>query len=338
MKHALLVSLLVGCATSPAADVPDPGEEPGGPGGSPTQPRPVWDGTYQIVSRVDITVEAVLPEQAEQVVSTLRALSTNPAHALITVADEAGVPAVAELLDLLPGPLQDRLEGWINDEIAKVQIGGMPITAYAGQIAGLADTALSQFAVDGELTLQGATARHRLTALDLTPAGIAVRVPIDGLAGDLLTQDTTAAITSAGALTLGDQRFGVNYGEYAWQAIDAVSTLQFGRSVRDALGAAVNCPNLAHNIAGKCVLGVCVGHEALVTSVCEGGLDAIVDFAHNRMADLRLDLLHLASGHAMLVDVTGDRIADHIIAGAWEAELNFGQGLRHTPATFTATR
>ena len=338
MKHALLVSLLVGCATSPAADVPDPGEEPGGPGGSPTQPRPVWDGTYQIVSRVDITVEAVLPEQAEQVVSTLRALSTNPAHALLTAADDAGVPAVAELLDVLPGPLQDRLEGWINDEIAKVQIGGMPITAYAGQIAGLADTALSQFAVDGELTLQGATARHRLTALDLTPAGIAVRVPIDGLAGDLLTQDTTAAITSAGALTLGDQRYSVHYGEYAWQAIDAVSTLQFGRSVRDALGAAVNCPNLAHNIAGKCVLGVCVGHEALVTSVCEGGLDAIVDFAHNRMADLRLDLLHLASGHAMLVDVTGDCIADHIIAGAWEAELNFGQGLRHTPATFTATR
>ena len=334
MKHALLVGLLVGCAASPA-DVVEPGNDPGR---DPTQPRPVWDGTYQIVSRVDITVEAVLPEQAEEIASTLRALSTNPAHALITIADEAGVPAVAELLDVLPGPLQDRLEGWINDEIAKAQIGGMPITAYAGQIAGLADTALRQFAVDGELTLQGQAARHRLTALDLTPAGLAVRVPTDGLAGDVLTQDTTAAVTSAGALTLGDQRFGLNYGEYAWQAIDAASTLQFGRSVRDALGAAVNCPNLAHNIAGKCVLGVCVGHEVLLTSVCEGGLDAIVDYAHDRMAELRLDLLHLASGHAMLVDVTGDRIADRILAGAWEAELNLGQGLRHTPATFTATR
>src|ERR1044071_8045583 len=216
MKHALLVCLLVGCGPSPGAD---PGDDTGGDG----TPKPVGDGTYQIVSRVDITVEAVLPEQAEEIASTLRALSTNPAHALITIADEAGVPAVAELLDVLPGPLQDRLEGWINDEIAKAQIGGMPITAYAGQIAGLADTALRQFAVDGELTLQGQAARHRLTALDLTPAGLAVRVPTDGLAGDVLTQDTTAAVTSAGALTLGDQRFGLNYGEYAWQAIDATS-------------------------------------------------------------------------------------------------------------------
>ena len=330
MKHALLVCLLVGCGTSPGAD---PGDDTRGDG-----THPVWDGTYQIVSRVDITVEVVLPEQAEEIASTLRALSTNPAHALITVADEAGVPAVAELFDALPGPIQDRLEDWINDEIAKVRIAGMPIPAYAGQIAGLADTALTRFAVDSELALQGTVARHRLTALDLTPTGIDVRVPIGGLVGDLLTQDTAAAVTAAGVLTLGDQRFGVNYGEYAWQAIDAVSLLQFGHSVRDALGTAVNCPNLAHNIAGKCALGVCVGHEALLTSLCEDGLDAIVDLAHDRMADLRIDLLHLASGQAALVDATGDRVADRIIAGTWQAELDLGQGLRHTPATFTGTR
>jgi hypothetical protein len=111
-----------------------------------------------------------------------------------------------------------------------------------------------------------------------------------------------------------------------------------GRGVRDALGAAVNCPNLAPSIADKCVLGVCVGHEALLTSLCEGGLDAIVDFAHDRMADLRLELLHLASGRAVLVDASGDRVADRITAGAWQAELDLGQGLRHTPATFTGAR
>jgi hypothetical protein len=342
MKRSLLVCLIAGCGVAPGSpgDVTDgTGDGSGSGSGSGTMvPKPVWDGTYQLVSRVDVTVEHVLPAQAEEVVSTLRALSTNPAHALITIADEAGVPAVGELFGLIPGPIQDRLEGWINDEIAKVRVGGVPVTEFAGRIASLADTALTQFAVDGELTLQGVSARHRLTALDLMPAGLAVRVPITGLAGDVLTQDTTAAITSAGALTLGEQHFGLNYGEYAWQGVDAASVVLFGAGVRDALGAAVNCPNVAHSVAGRCVLGVCVGHEDLLTRICEGGLDAIVDLAHDRMAELRFEVLHLANGAAMLVDVDGDRVADQITGGTWQAELDLGQGLRHAPATFAGTR
>jgi hypothetical protein len=335
MKPALVFCLLAACGTSA---VPDGSAGTEDEIGTPENPSLAKTGPYQVVNRIDFTIEAVLPAQAELVVSTLRALSTNPARALVTVADEAGVPAVATLYGLIPGPIKDRLEGWINDEINKVQIGGKPITDYAGQLAGLADFALTRFSVESELTIHDDSATHRLTALDLMPTGLPIRLAISGLAGDILTQEPSLVVGAAGALSFGDQHFGLNYGEYAWQAIEAVSVSLFGTGVRDTLGRAVNCPNLAANVANRCFLAVCVGHEALLTSICEGGLDAIVDLAHNRLADLRLDALHLASGTATLVDADGDGVGDRIESGVWNAELNIGLGLRHTPATFTGTR
>jgi hypothetical protein len=331
MKRLLALGLIAGCGVVSSGT----GDEPIG---TPENPVPARTGPYQLVNRVDFTVEAVLPAQAELVVSTLRALSTNPAHALITIADQAGVPAVGVLYSLIPGVIKDRLEGWINDEIAKVKINGKPITEYAGQVAALADTALTHFAVDSELTVHGETATHRITGLDLSPAGLAVKLPISGLAGDLLTQEPDLVIADAGALMLGDQHFGLNYGEYAWQGVEAASRALFGDGVRASLGHAINCPTIARNVAGKCVLNVCVGHEAELTSICEGGLDAIVNFAHDRMAAMRLEALHLAAGQATLVDDDGDGVGDRITGGAWQAELNLGLGLRHTPATFTGTR
>ncbi|HEX7843332.1 MAG TPA: hypothetical protein VF469_37930 [Kofleriaceae bacterium] len=342
MKHALVLCLISGCgALAPGSnDGPDPvdpdGSGPGAPG--PAEQRLVAAGVYQVVSRVDLTVEAVLPEQAEQAVSTLRALSDNPARALLATADEAGVPAIAELYGALPGPVADQLEGWINDEIARVQIDGMPVSSYAGQIAALADTTLTHFALDSELTITAGSASHRLTALDLSPTGVPVTLPIGGLAGELLTQDTTAALGGRGALTLGEQHFGLDYGAYVWEGIEAASRARFGGGIREVLGAVIGCPRLARNVAGHCVLGVCVGHEAELTEICEGGLDATCDLAHDRIADFRIEVLHLAGGAAVLVDDDRDGIADRMTGGTWQAELDLGQGLRHAPATFTAAR
>ena len=333
MKRLLALCLIAGCGVSVSGS-----GDTDGPVGTPEDPVPATTGPYQIVNRVDFTVESVLPAQAELVVSTLRALSTNPAHALITIADQAGVPAVGVLYGLIPGVIKDRLEGWINDEIAKVKINGTPITEYAGQIAALADTALTHFAVDSELMIHGETATHRITALDLSPTGLDVTLPIGGLAGDLLTQEPDVFVAQAGSVMLGEQHFGLNYGEYAWQGLEAASRAVFGDGVRASLGHAINCPNLAHNIAGKCVLAVCVGHQPELTSICEGGLDAIVRFAHDRMAAMRLEALHLASGQATLVDDDGDGVGDRITGGTWQAELNLGLSLRHTPASFTGGR
>jgi hypothetical protein len=249
------------------------------------------------------------------------------------------VVAVTILRAALPDYLEDKLEGWINNEITKLKIAGKPITEYAGEIAMLAEIALTQFAVDSELAIDGTgAATHRLTGLDLRPAGIDFRLPIGGLAGDLLTQTPDLSVAERGALALGDQHFGLQYGEYAWQGIEAASNLAFGGGVRATLGNVIDCAAIAHTVATKCVLGVCVGHETELREICTGGLDAVVDFAHDKLAAMRLDVLHFAQGSARLVDDDGDGVGDRIADGVWQAELNLGLGLRHAPATFTGTR
>ena len=112
----------------------------------------------------------------------------------------------------------------------------------------------------------------------------------------------------------------------------------FGGGIRATLGKAVNCTAIASAVADKCVLGACVGHETELRSICNGGLDALVDFTHDKFAALRLEVLHFASGNARLVDDDSDGYGDRIVDGVWQAELNIGLGLRHAPATFEGTR
>ena len=338
MKRLLAISLLAACGTS-GTGTEDPTMGGSDPVGTQQDPVPAKTGPYAMVNSIDFTVEAILPNQIEAVVASLREMSTNPAHALVDLAGQAGVPAVGTLYGLLPGVLTDKIEGWINGEIAKIKIGGHPVTDYCGQIAGLADTALSHFAVDSSLAINDdGTATHIITALDLTPSGLDFKLPIGGLAADILTQHPSLAVGAGGALALGDQRFGLEYGEYAWQGMNAISTQLFGHDIRTTLGNAINCPSIGQTIANKCVLGVCVGHADLVTSICEGGLDAAVNAVHDKLDSYQITALHFAAGSATLVDDDGDGVGDRIAGGAWEAEMNLGLGLRHTPATFTGTR
>jgi hypothetical protein len=240
MKSIVALALLGACSTSPTGG--DPSGTTGDDVGTQTDPVPAKTGPYAIVNNVDFTVEAILPDQIELVVATLREMSTNPAHAIVDLATQAGVPAVGTLYGLLPGVLTDKIEGWINGEIAKVKIGGHPVTDYCGKIAGLADTALSHFAVDSSLTLaDDGSVTHTITALDLTPSGLNFKLPIGGLAADILTQHPTLDVGAAGAITLGDQRFGLEYGEYAWQGMNAISTSVFGADIRTSLGNAIDC-------------------------------------------------------------------------------------------------
>ena len=307
-------------------------------GGSTENPVPYKAGPYQVQTSVDFTIEAVLPPQIETAVQLLRLFSTNPARAIFDLAEMKGVPAVGVIRDVLPSSLESKLEGWINDEIAKLEINGKPITAYAGEIAALAEIALSEFAIESELAIEGTTTRHTLTALDLRPTGIDFRLPIGGLAGDILTQTPSLAISEGGAIDFSAQHFGLNYGEYAWQGLEYASTQLFGGDIRTTLGKAINCAGLAKTIADKCALGVCVGHETELKAVCNGGLDALVDFSHDRLAAMRLEVFHLASGTARLVDDDGDGYGDRIVDGVWQSEMNLGLGLRKAPSTFVGAR
>ena len=326
------IALCAACGTTPG----DGGENEDG--GTPENPVPDKSAPYKVQTHVDFTIEAILPPQIETAVQLLRLFSTNPARAIFDLAEMKGVPAVGLIRTALPGVLEDKIEGWINDEIEKIRIDGKPITAYAGQLAALAEIALSEFALESELTINGTTSSHTLTALDLRPTGIDFRLPIGGLAGDILTQTPTLAFSEGGALGLSAQHFGLNYGEYAWQGMEYASTQLFGGGIRTTLGNAINCAGLAKTISDKCVLAACVGHETELRAICNGGLDALVDFSHDRVAAMRLEVFHFASGNARLVDDDSDGYGDRIIDGVWQAEMNLGLGLRKAPATFEGAR
>ena len=340
MQRLLAVTLLAAaCGTSTTT----PGQ-PGGPGepGQGTQqdpvPQPAEAGPYLMTTKIDLTVEAILPAQAEDVVVVLREFSMNPAHAIIDAATLAGVPAIGAIYNALPDFITSKLEGWINGEIEKIQIAGKPITEWAGDIAALADTALSQFAVDSTLAVEGTTSTHTLTDIDFSPAGIDFKLPLDALPAELRTQQPTITVGAAGALAIGEQHFGLNYGDYAWTALNGEVATLFGGDLRTTLGHAIDCAAIAHTVASKCVLGVCVGHESDLDSMCTGGLDGLVNILHDQFTMLDQDALELATGTATLVDDDGDGVADRITSGTWDAQMNLGMGLRHTPATFTATR
>lgn len=323
--------LAAGCTSDTPTDIDG--------GGTPEDPAIARATPYQLRTTVAITAEVVLPAQLADIVATLRAFSTNPARAMFDLAEARGVPAVAAIRAALPGVLEDRLEGWINGYIADVEINGTPITTYAAQIAALAELALTRFAVTSELVLdRNDTATHRLTGVDLAPAGFDASAPIGGFSGDVLTQTPPLLVGPGGALDLGNQQFGLNYGEYAWIAIEVASTKLFGAGVRASLGTAVDCPALARTIATRCVLDACVGHQPELTAICNGGLDAVVDIAHEKLGALRFDILRLATGAATLVDRDGDGTGDAIVDGVWQAHLDVGGGPRMAPATFTGAR
>lgn len=319
-----LAFLLTGCVAMPTPDTGDDESTTNPDTTMPTTPpKPVAQGAYDVHSSIDLTVELLLPQTAENVVLTLRDFSTNPADTMLRLAAEAGVPAI----DDLPSYVEEKLEGWINAEIAKVTLDGTPITQVAGSIAGLAETALSKMELDSKLDIAANT--HTLQQVDL---------PAFGTSYEIAVTETATCSSSAGTLSIGDHTYGLEYGEYIWKAMNEQMVATYGVDLRGALGAAVNCPSLAATVADKCVWGVCVGHEAQLTDICEAGLDEAVERVHEKLAEERFDAMHFITGSATLVDSDKDGVAEALAAGTWNAELNAGQGLRHVPATFTGSR
>jgi hypothetical protein len=330
------LSLAPGCLADPTPagdDANDDGDT------DPPPPAVTARGAYQVRSTFDLTAAAVLPEPAYNVVETLHDFSTAPAHTLFELAEAAGVPAVSELRAALPDSLESRLEGWIDDRIATVKLDGVPVTQVAGELAALAELPLTQFAIDSTLDVRegGAPATHRLRTIDFTPAGLDAKLPVADLPGDIISAQVPASCTG-GALALGDHRFGLPYGTYAWRGIEAAVTAQYGAGIRDLLGAAVNCPALADTVAGKCVFTVCVGHRAQLLQLCERGLDEVVGVAQRKMEALRFDAIRLEAGAATLADAAEGGTAARLAGGVWTAQIDASQGLRPVPATFTGAR
>jgi hypothetical protein len=330
MKRILLavaISGAAGCATEEQAPTYGDGL------GTPESPIPN-DRSYTVASRINFTSE--MPKVQAALVD-LRALATNPAHTLLALAQEKNLPALVELNASLSTTLKDRLEGWMNIEIDKVRLGAKTMREYATEMAGVSETALTQFTLRSSLTMSPLGVMHSLTEINFTPVALDIVVPIGGLKADTLTQRTSVMVGEGGVLELGEQEFGLGFGSHAWQAINLASTTLFAGDLHDSLVTAMKCPTIAAAVAAKCYSTSCVGHTAQLQAVCEGATDAIVAKLRERIPAFKLDTYKFVQGTARLVDDNLDGMADRIVDGTWDTEIDFGQGPRAAAATFTAS-
>ncbi|MBC8134005.1 MAG: hypothetical protein H7X95_13560 [Deltaproteobacteria bacterium] len=320
-------------------------------------------GPYKVVSSYDLTTSALLPKDLYGFVQDLRALRDDPAATFFKVLDEAGVPLVGNLLAVLPGPLEDRLKGWINEYVFGATFQGNSVRAEIDLLLEQVSEVLARFQLGSDLDLPAPDAGGRADSLHalrtlrfaLWQGTVHVVVPIDlpgiTLPGEIFVTEArvwaTVAAGRAGAdahLSLSDHSFGIPYGRLAFRALNVGSQQRSGADVRGALGEVFNCPALGASVAQRCVLGVCVGHAGDLTAICERGLDEVVKRMRDRIEALNFNALRHHSGDASMWDVapaTGvsvDRRVDRLDPGVWKASIDIGMGPREIPASFVGAR
>jgi hypothetical protein len=290
----------------------------------------------------------------------LKGLRSNPADTLFLLLDQAGVPLARDLLGVLPSALSGQRKGWINAYVAGAAFEGTPVTTELDRLIAETERVLTKFDLASALEIADrdaaghAQAVHRLEELrwSLYDGSVNVTVPIDDLPASvpatLLSREATLEATltagTAGAdadLHLGDHRFGLPYGAYALMAVEKAMQARYGVDLRGGLGRLINCPALAASVANRCLLTVCVGHQAELTSLCDAGLDLAAEDVRDRIRALSFDALRLAEGHAAMWDAplagAADGRVDRLTAGTWKADLDVGMGPRRLPATFSGT-
>jgi hypothetical protein len=303
-------------------------------------------GTWSIDNRFQVGVDVLLPQTAADALDVLRGLSENPAHTLFDLAEQAGVPAVGEVRAALPGVLEDRLEGWVNDAIAEITIDGVPATEILGGYVAQVDALRSEMIVTSELELgdpdfAGETVCRHTARTVAFPAVSGEPLVIPAQLGEIGVGADDVAVTIAydGAVELGAHFFGIPVGDWAIAGLDALAGRVMGvADLRAALGVVVDCPAIAQDVASQCLFGQCVGHEAQLVEICEAGLDMLTAELHEKLHEYDVSAIRFVAGSAKLVDADDDGVVETIADGVWDATVNAGQGERATPATFTGAR
>jgi hypothetical protein len=343
----LVIASGAGCGDGGAAD----------PGPPPADLR--VDGDYAIVSTYDLTAGSVLPQPVATYTQDIVGLRNDPAGTMFKLLDDAGVPLASDLIDALPGPVAGELKSAINDFFAADVYGDARVSSELDALAAAIQTVLARPDVVSQLSLAApdatgdTTATHRLEELRYHLDGGATElvVPIAAPAGatTVLTLETsaTARVTLGTAgedahLRIGDHAFGVPYGSYVLAALDQAMNQRYGTDLRGALGALVDCDAMAASVAGKCVLGACIGHQSTLSAICNDGLDLAYQELTARIGALRFDALR-QSGQAQMWDAptpggVSDRRIDRLATGDWAASIDFGMGPRNVAASFAGTR
>jgi len=318
------------------------------------------DGDYQIVSTYDLTVGTVLPESVATYAQDIVGLRSDPAGTMFKLLDDAGVPLASDLLDALPDALADELKKAINEFFAADVYGDARVASELDLLTTAIQTVLARPDVVSQLSLSapdatGAiTVTHRLQELRYRPYDGAAEIVIPIVAppppvSSIVTLETTATgrVTRGLAgedahLQVGDHAFGLPYGSYVLAALDQAAGRRYGTNLRGALRLLMDCDGMAASVAGKCVLGACIGHQSTLVAICDSGVDLAYEKLTERIRELNFDALR-QNGQAQMWDAaaagdTGDLSIDRVTTGSWAASVDFGMGARNVAATFAGAR
>jgi hypothetical protein len=321
----VLAANLAGCAT----DEPDEPVTFGDGFGTADNPIPQED-PYAVRSTIKLGLDA---SAVSATVADLTAFTTSPAKTLLARANSTAVQA---LLASLTPALRDRLNGWIDTEIDKARVGGKTVRQFATDMATTTNVALTEMVVESRLSISPTGATHDLTGLNIRPLGLDIIIPVGGLKADTLAQKTTATVGVGGTLALGAQQFALALGPHAWQGINLASESLYGDTIETALTHGLPCATIASAVAARSYSGVYVGHATEIQALCEAGRAAIVDALSTHVGAFTLPGLHFASGAARLADDNRNGVADRLVDGTWQAEVDTGTGMRPVSATFIA--
>ncbi len=322
--------------------LPGPGEV--GASIDPGPPSLTTDGAYRLQSTLVIESGALLPATAYDALQTVEGLRDHPARTLFDLAEDAGVPAVGTLRDALPASIESRIEGWIDDELRGHTTGDGTLAQVIDAVLAIGHAEVGEVRLSSRLALNGATATHRLDTVELAVMDHALAYDVAPLAGLGVELEASCAATitrdrSGTTVALDGHGFGLPYGRLAWRAMDDLVRARYGRDLRALLGDQVPCQAIATAVAVRCVLGVCVGHQAELAAICVAGLDRAVSELRERVEAATVEPIALAAGQARLLDGSpADGVASILDDGTWSARLDLGQGVRPAPASFAGIR
>lgn len=325
MRRLLLLLVVAACGTEDPT-VPTYGEGLG----TPDNPIP-QDSVPYTAHTLTSAPSSALAAKATALSAPLRQFALTPGHSLLTIAAQAS-PEELATLDALSSSLRSRLDGWIDTEIDKVAVDGMRARAVAGELADFTEATVTHWSLESTLSFTPTKTTHTLNALSFRLAGLDIVVPVGGLGGDAAVQKVALTVGEGGALTFGEHTFKVELGAHAWHGINLAMEQQAGAGVDAALTAAASCKALGQAVSLHCYSGVCVGHAAEISTLCERSLATLTQQVGASVTAVDISAIHLMGGSAHLLDENGDGLGNRIDTGVWTPDAVLGIG----GATFTA--
>jgi hypothetical protein len=322
----------------------------------PDDPSPVVNtetapltGAFQVTSRFEVPATVAAPGPLGDTLRLVHGLATDPGAALLDFAEDAGVPALGELRMVLPDALESDLTGWMNAYLESATLDGTSPHARIVALDDLVRSVLLEWELRSTLVLPADEAgRHEPVAIAFdSPAGPVV-VPLDATAPVTAGVGVTATVSwpdgpgGAPVATVGDHAMGIPFGRYALQGVEAILLARYGApDVGSFLAGAVGCPAMAASVADRCLGFVCVGHEAELLEVCEGGVAEAASRIEAQLLGLDFQAIHFERGTAVAVGASFDpaRDATALQDGVWTATIDLAQGgTESATATFSAVR